>query len=65
MADYFALGVLFYELLVGVPPFYDPNNMTMFHKILYTAPKYPSHISSQAKDLISKLLEKDPNIRIG
>ena len=34
MVDYFALGVLLYEMLVGLPPFYDSNKFKMFMKIL-------------------------------
>lgn len=43
MVDYFSLGVLFYELLVGLPPFYDPNKMAMFNKIMYSEPKFPNN----------------------
>ena len=64
-ADYFQLGVLFYELLVGIPPFYDPNKITMFHKIMHSKPKYPSCISPLAQTLISKLLEKEPGKSLG
>ncbi|CDW80366.1 camp-dependent protein kinase catalytic [Stylonychia lemnae] len=65
MIDFYSLGVLMYEMLVGLPPFYDPNKMKMFNMILYKEPKFPGSMSIKAKDLLSRLLEKNPNKRIG
>jgi serine/threonine protein kinase len=65
MVDYYSLGVLFYELLVGLPPFFDPNKMQMFNKIMHSEPKFPSYISKQAQSLIKGLVEKNPSKRIG
>lgn len=65
MVDYYCLGVLLYEMLVGLPPFYDSNKCKMYSKIMYDQPKFPSHVSNDARDLINKLLEKNPDKRIG
>jgi len=54
-----------YEMLSGNPPFYNDNVNVMYEKILYAAPKFPPSISDSAKDIISKLLEKDPSRRLG
>lgn len=47
-----------FEMLVGLPPFYNKNANTMFQWIVTVNPKFPSAltISGEAKDLILKVL---------
>lgn len=66
--DYWSVGVVLYILLSGQPPFYDDDNFELFEKIKKCKYDMDSPIwgmvSSQAKDLISKLLVADPAKRI-
>ncbi|XP_073051040.1 uncharacterized protein [Primulina eburnea] len=58
--DWWSLGAIMFEMLVGYPPFYSDDPMTTCRKIVNwrTHLKFPEEakLSSEAKDLISKLL---------
>ncbi|GAB2226442.1 hypothetical protein Drorol1_Dr00022250 [Drosera rotundifolia] len=58
--DWWSLGAIMFEMLVGYPPFYSDDPMSTCRKIVNwrTHLKFPDEakISSEAKDLISKLL---------
>ncbi|KAJ9511424.1 hypothetical protein QJQ45_029916, partial [Haematococcus lacustris] len=66
-ADYWALGVLIFEMLVGDPPFKsltgDPWDT--FRRTLSGRFYVPNFISDQAADLIFKLLQVNPDKRLG
>ena len=64
--DWWALGTFLYEMLEGLPPFYDDDISVMNCKIL-TQPLYfhPDHFSKEAKDILRGLLERDPSKRLG
>ncbi|KAG5554301.1 hypothetical protein RHGRI_011983 [Rhododendron griersonianum] len=58
--DWWSLGAIMYEMLVGYPPFYSDEPMSTCRKIVNwrTHLKFPEEakLSPEAKDLISKLL---------
>lgn len=62
--DWWALGVLCYEMLYGKTPFKGKNRKETFSKILLAEPVYIGKPSA-VTDLIGKLLEKDPTCRLG
>jgi serine/threonine protein kinase len=64
-ADRWTFGVLVFETLCGLPPFYAENGSIMYRMILNDPVEFPAHFSAQAKDLIGRLLEKNPAMRIG
>lgn len=65
VVDFWTLGVLLYEMLASLPPFYDEDVSIMYKKILEDPLIFPNDMDSVTKDLISKLLNRDPNKRLG
>lgn len=64
--DWWALGVLIYEMLIGYPPFFDDNPFGIYEKILAGKVEWPKTLdNSHAKDLIKKLLVHDRTRRLG
>ena len=63
--DWWSLGILIYEMLVGNPPFYDESPFRIYEKILEGKFKFPKWIDSRAKDLIKRLLDGEPQNRLG
>lgn len=63
--DIWSLGVLTYEFLVGSPPFEDLSGYPATYKrIAKVDLKIPDYVSSEAKDLIIKLLQHNPDKRL-
>ena len=63
--DWWALGVLIFEMLAGYPPFYDENHFGVYEKIISGKIVFPSHFDPCSKDLIRKLLTVDKSKRLG
>ncbi|KAK8882623.1 hypothetical protein M9Y10_045265 [Tritrichomonas musculus] len=64
-SDWWAFGVLIYEMLVGETPFYDPNDNRMYQLICHGEISFPIGIDDTTQDLIKSLLRVDPTQRLG
>lgn len=65
VVDWWTLGVLFYEMLTGLPPFYDQDTNEMYRKILQEPLRFPDDMDREARSLLTKLLNRDPKKRLG
>jgi len=63
--DWWALGTLLYEMLSGLPPFYDKNVNQMYRKILKEPLRQHARVPAAAFDLVSKFLVRKPDERLG
>ena len=59
--DWWALGILVYEMIIGIPPFYNKNKHQMYYFIQHAPIRWPDRekhglsVSEEAKDLISRV----------
>uniref|UniRef100_A0A8C2YH20 protein kinase C n=1 Tax=Coturnix japonica TaxID=93934 RepID=A0A8C2YH20_COTJA len=63
--DWWGLGVLIYEMLVGESPFPGDDEEEVFDSIVNDEVQYPRFLSSEALSIIRKLLRKCPERRLG
>ncbi|KAF8191371.1 kinase-like domain-containing protein [Pholiota molesta] len=63
--DWWTLGVLLYEMMTGLPPFYDENVNTMYQRILSDPLNFPPDMPSEARSVMTGLLQRDPSRRLG
>lgn len=75
--DWWALGILVYEMLIGQPPFWDQNPMRIYEQIVQGHIRFPVpssnhhssrhslHVPRVAKDFIMALCKTDPSQRLG
>ncbi|XP_039689761.1 phototropin-1 isoform X1 [Medicago truncatula] len=65
--DWWALGILLYEMIYGYTPFRGKNRQRTFANILHKDLRFPKNkqVSLSAKQLIYRLLQRDPTSRLG
>lgn len=67
--DWWSMGVILYEFLVGCVPFFGSSPEELFHAVLTSEVEFPEEeeyaLTLEAQDLILRLLERDPLKRLG
>uniref|UniRef100_A0AAX7V746 Protein kinase C n=1 Tax=Astatotilapia calliptera TaxID=8154 RepID=A0AAX7V746_ASTCA len=63
--DWWALGVLMYEMMAGQPPFEADNEDDLFESILHDDVLYPVWLSKEAVSILRAFMTKSPNKRLG
>ncbi|KAK2796518.1 hypothetical protein FQN50_009531 [Emmonsiellopsis sp. PD_5] len=63
--DWWALGVLIYEFIVGQPPFWDPNPMRIYEQIVEGRLRFPTNMPPTARDIVTQLCKVAPSERLG
>lgn len=63
--DFWGLGILLYDMLVGSTPYTSADRNQTIDKILKSRLKFPKHVGLKAQGLIKKLLRRTVSQRIG
>ncbi|VVC29776.1 Protein kinase, ATP binding site,C2 domain,AGC-kinase, C-terminal,Protein kinase domain,Serine/threonine- [Cinara cedri] len=63
--DWWALGVLMYEMMAGQPPFEADNEDDLFESILHDDVLYPVWLSKEAVSILKGFMTKNRNKRLG
>ncbi|XP_049908353.1 serine/threonine-protein kinase N2 isoform X1 [Epinephelus moara] len=63
--DWWGFGVLLYEMLLGESPFPGDDEEEVFDSIVNDEVRYPRFLSPESVSLIQKLLQKNPEMRLG
>ena len=63
--DWWALGILIYEMVLGYPPFYDNSPIQIYRKIVAEPVDFPAWVPPDTRDIVQRLCTKDLSARLG
>jgi len=65
MVDWWAVGVIIFEMLEGSGPFGDEASFESFDQVVQGKLQIPDHFEPLAKDIVAKLLTVEESKRLG
>lgn len=63
--DYWGLGMIVYEMMTGLPPWYTTDRQQLFRRLKSAPLDIPSYFSPASADFVNALLERNPRRRLG
>ncbi|EGR34651.1 protein kinase domain protein, partial [Ichthyophthirius multifiliis] len=65
MVDWYSLGVIIYEMLIGRPPYFSTDYDKLYNEIKTAPLRLPKSLPQESKDILIGLLKKNYNKRLG
>jgi serum/glucocorticoid-regulated kinase 2 len=63
--DYWGLGMIVYEMMTGLPPWYTTDRAQLFRRLKSAPLEIPTYFSSASANCVGALLDRNPRRRLG